>query len=52
MLLNCSFKTNYTSFDDWKMSIFKIIQKFENNKTQITRCNKTSKNLIYYIKNL
>ncbi len=52
MLLNSNFKTNYPSFEDWRKSIFKIINNFGNNKCEITRCNTTSKILIYYIKNL
>jgi hypothetical protein len=50
-LLNFSFKYKYPNFKEWKTSILKVVDDFEKKEKELSRCNATSKLMIYYINN-
>ena len=51
-ILNSFFKKKYPLFTEWREAILNIVDMFENKKFEITRKNKSSNLMIYYIKNI
>ena len=51
-ILNSFFNKKYPVFNEWKKAILDIVDIFEQKKFEITRRNKTSNIIIYYIKNI